>query len=80
MFRSRLGRTITDTDNIWFTTVTMNTNQVHFNGEFAAGPYVRWQNGKFAPGLDGKAEVPAFQRAGFVIQPQRGFLFVRTVA
>ena len=37
VFRSRLGRTITDTDNIWFTTVTMNTNQVHFNGEFAAG-------------------------------------------
>lgn len=25
------------------------------NGEFAAGPYVRWQKGKFAPGLDGKA-------------------------
>ncbi|MBE2284945.1 MAG: right-handed parallel beta-helix repeat-containing protein [Prosthecobacter sp.] len=25
------------------------------NGEFAAGPYVRWQNGKFVPGLDGKA-------------------------
>ena len=25
------------------------------NGEFAAGPYVRWQNGKLAPGLDGKS-------------------------
>jgi acyl dehydratase len=37
VFRSRLGRTITDADNIWFTTVTMNTNQVHFNAEFAAG-------------------------------------------
>ena len=37
VFRSRLGRTITDTDNIWFTTITMNTNQVHFNDEFAAG-------------------------------------------
>ena len=24
------------------------------NGEFGAGPYVRLQNGKFAPGLDGK--------------------------
>jgi hypothetical protein len=27
VFRSRLGRTITDTDNIWFTCLTMNTNQ-----------------------------------------------------
>jgi acyl dehydratase len=31
VFRSRLGRTITDTDNIWFTCLTMNTNQMHFN-------------------------------------------------
>ena len=31
VFRSRLGRTITETDNIWFTCLTMNTNQMHFN-------------------------------------------------
>jgi itaconyl-CoA hydratase len=31
VYRSRLGRTITDTDNIWFTCLTMNTNQMHFN-------------------------------------------------
>jgi acyl dehydratase len=31
VFRSRLGRTVTQTDNIWFTCLTMNTNQVHFN-------------------------------------------------
>jgi itaconyl-CoA hydratase len=37
VFRSRLGRTITEADNVWFTTITMNTNQVHFNAEFAAG-------------------------------------------
>jgi acyl dehydratase len=37
VYRSRLGRTITETDNIWFTCLTMNTNQVHFNAEFAAG-------------------------------------------
>jgi acyl dehydratase len=37
IFRSRLGRTITETDNIWFTCLTLNTNQVHFNAEFAAG-------------------------------------------
>ena len=36
MFQSRLGRTITETDNIWFTCLTLNTNQVHFNQEFAA--------------------------------------------
>lgn len=36
VYRSHLGRTITDTDNIWFTALTMNTNQVHFNAEFAA--------------------------------------------
>ena len=36
VFRSRIGRTITETDNTWFTALTMNTNQVHFNAEFAA--------------------------------------------
>jgi acyl dehydratase len=36
VFQSRLGRTVTETDNIWFTCLTMNTNQVHFNNEFAA--------------------------------------------
>jgi acyl dehydratase len=36
VYRSHLGRTVTETDNIWFTTLTMNTNQVHFNAEFAA--------------------------------------------
>ena len=36
VYRSRLGRTISDTDNTWFTLLTCNTNQVHFNHEFAA--------------------------------------------
>lgn len=31
VYRSRLGRTVTDTDNIWFTNLTLNTNQAHFN-------------------------------------------------
>lgn len=35
VFRSRLGRTISEADNTWFTCLTMNTNQVHFNAEFA---------------------------------------------
>src|SRR3984893_13410729 len=34
-FRSRIGRTITETDNIWFTNLTMNTNQIHFNTPYA---------------------------------------------
>jgi acyl dehydratase len=36
VFRSRLGRTISEADNVWFTCLTMNTNQVHFNAPFAA--------------------------------------------
>jgi itaconyl-CoA hydratase len=36
VFRSRLGRTISEADNVWFTCLTMNTNQVHFNDAFAA--------------------------------------------
>ena len=31
VYCSRLGRTVTQTDNIWFTCLTLNTNQVHFN-------------------------------------------------
>ena len=35
VFRSRFGRTITEADNLWFTCLTMNTNQMHFNAPFA---------------------------------------------
>ena len=35
VYRSRLGRTVTEADNIWFTLLTMNTNQMHFNHTFA---------------------------------------------
>ena len=35
IFRSRLGRTISETDNTWFTNLTMNTNQTHFNAVYA---------------------------------------------
>ena len=37
VFRSRLGRTMTEVDNIWFTGITFNTNQMHFNSEYAKG-------------------------------------------
>ena len=36
ILRHPSGRTITDTDNIWFTLLTCNTNQIHFNKEYAA--------------------------------------------
>jgi acyl dehydratase len=36
VYRSRLGRTVSEADNTWFTLLTCNTNQVHFNSEFAA--------------------------------------------
>jgi itaconyl-CoA hydratase len=35
VFRSSIGRTVTETDNVWFTCVTMNSNQGHFNTVFA---------------------------------------------
>ena len=35
VYRSRLGRTVTQTENIWFTCLTLNTNQVHFNSVLA---------------------------------------------
>jgi acyl dehydratase len=35
IYRSRLGRTVTETDNIWFSCLTMNTNQMHFNRPYA---------------------------------------------
>jgi len=35
VYRSRLGRTITDTDNMFFTLLSNNTNQIHFNVEYA---------------------------------------------
>jgi itaconyl-CoA hydratase len=34
-YQSRLGRTITEADNVWFTCLTMNTNQIHFNTAYA---------------------------------------------
>jgi itaconyl-CoA hydratase len=34
-FTSRIGRTVTEADNVWFTCLTMNTNQIHFNAAYA---------------------------------------------
>lgn len=35
VYEHRPGRTITDTDNVWFTLLTMNTHPLHFDYEFA---------------------------------------------
>lgn len=37
VYRSRIGRTITATDNTQFTLLTNNTNQIHFNEHYAQG-------------------------------------------
>ncbi|HYW92372.1 MAG TPA: MaoC family dehydratase [Gammaproteobacteria bacterium] len=34
--RHRLGRTVTQNDNIWFTMVTVNPNPIHFDEHYAA--------------------------------------------
>ncbi|MEN9728431.1 MAG: bifunctional protein PaaZ [Pseudomonadota bacterium] len=36
-YQHRPGRTITETDNTWFTLLTMNTHPLHFDREYAAG-------------------------------------------
>jgi acyl dehydratase len=34
IYRCRFGRTVTETENIQFTLLTNNTNQIHFNNEY----------------------------------------------
>jgi itaconyl-CoA hydratase len=34
VYRCRLGRTVTETENIQFTLLTNNTNQIHFNQDY----------------------------------------------
>ena len=36
IYEHRPGRTITETDNTWFTLLTMNTHPLHFDSEYAA--------------------------------------------
>lgn len=37
IYEHRPGRTITETDNTWFTLLTMNTHPMHFDKEYAKG-------------------------------------------
>ena len=36
VYEHPLGRTITQADNVWFTCLTMNTNPIHFDAEYAS--------------------------------------------
>jgi len=36
VYRSRFGRTVLEADNTWFTLLTLNTNPIHFDAEYAA--------------------------------------------
>jgi len=36
IYRHPLGRTISETDNTWFTLLSVNPNQLHFNKEYGA--------------------------------------------
>jgi len=41
VYRSRFGRTVLEADNVWFTLLTMNTNPIHFDAQYAAA--TRWE-------------------------------------
>jgi acyl dehydratase len=36
VYKHPFGRTVTETDNVWFTNVSMNLNPMHFNEAYAA--------------------------------------------
>jgi len=36
IYKHPYGRTVTETDNVWFTNLTMNLNPMHFNEPYAA--------------------------------------------
>ncbi|PSP98430.1 monoamine oxidase [Halobacteriales archaeon QS_5_70_17] len=36
VYKHPFGRTVTETDNVWFTNLTMNLNPMHFNEAYAA--------------------------------------------
>ena len=38
-FKGIVGRTVTDADNIWFTLMTNNSNQIHFNVDYVQKNY-----------------------------------------
>ena len=57
--KARVGRTITESDNTWFTLLTNNSNQIHFNADYAK---------KYFPGepFKGRTVVNGFLTLGLV--------------
>jgi len=53
IYKHPYGRTVTETDDVWFTNVTMNANPMHFNEAYAAGTEFgeRLVNGTFVIAL-----------------------------
>lgn len=53
IYKHPYGRTVTETDGVWFTNVTMNSNPMHFNEAYAAGTEFgeRLVNGTFVISL-----------------------------
>jgi itaconyl-CoA hydratase len=37
IYEHPLGRTLLEADNVWFSCLTMNTNPIHFDAEYASG-------------------------------------------
>jgi itaconyl-CoA hydratase len=42
IYEHRPGRTITETDNVWFTLLTMNTHPLHFDNAYAERSEFGW--------------------------------------
>ena len=87
VYRSRLGRTVTETDNIWFTLLTMNTNQTLPSPVFAGDTLwaesevltVRESRSRPSCGIVGIRTRGINQRAKIVIEFTRSFMvFERT--
>jgi itaconyl-CoA hydratase len=68
VYRSAVGRTVTETDNLLFTMLTLNTNELHFNEEAAKAS--EWErplvNSTFTLALVLGLSVPDTSQAGAV--------------
>ena len=61
----KVGRTVIDADNIWFTLLTNNSNQIHFNVDYAK----KYFSGK---PFEGRMVVNGFLTLGIVAGLARG--------
>lgn len=68
-FRSSLGRTITQADNIWFSLLTNNTNPIHSNADYASRTEFKRPlvNSIFTIGVVTGLMVPETSQNGFAL-------------